>query len=292
MGVVFDFSYAHGPVVAVLLRHKPGELCDGVMAYAGCNDTGKNITKNELHGLLNAGYRVGLVIENNATDAIGGHATGVAQGGAILAAAQALDYDWRHCVLSGGYDTDAHPGDYRALDAYMAGFASIVPVPGYYGDSDSIDYIHQHSGRNWFYWQSESGSFSPKHPTPNAHLWQQYNDPRSHGLDVDVNDVLRTPLPLMSKEKDVDLNNPADVAKLTQIVGDAVFHRAVIAATKTSAAVDFGMIVRGDHARSVALTPQALTTALAAKLAGKTGLTQADVQSAVEAVFAQAGGQA
>lgn len=197
---IVDFSFAHATVTPAALAKLDG--CIGGIAYAGCNDSTKNITKAQLHALLDAGFQMGLVIENVATDAIGGAAVGTAQGKAIVAAAKALGYDWQNCVLVGGYDTNAHAGDYAELLAFEKAFAAQAPVPGYYGDSDSIDYLHTHGSVDWLFWQSDSGSFSPKNPTPNAHLWQQFNDPRAAGLrsSVDVNNILRTPLHLMGED--------------------------------------------------------------------------------------------
>lgn len=195
MRFIFDASFGHAQITPKALS---GAGADGVILYAGCNDATKNATKAEVQALLAAGFLVGLVIENFATDAAGGAAVGTAQGKAILAAGKALGYDVDNCVLFGGYDADSHPGDDAGLLAYMEAFAAQVPVPGYYGDSDSIDFLHaRHPG--WIFWQSDSRSFSPLNPTPNAHLLQLFNDGRANGLPVDVDLVERTPLRLMGE---------------------------------------------------------------------------------------------
>lgn len=204
MAVVVDFSFAHAQVTPNALRRVPGAV--GGIGYAGCNDRTKCITKTELQALLAAGFQVGLVVENGAEDALQGAAVGTAQGRAILADAKDLGYDWRNSVLFGGADfNETTPGQYAATLAYMEAFAAVVPVPGYYGDSDSIDYLHAHHPE-WIFWQSDSRSYSPRNPTPNAHLWQQFNDPRAGALSsaVDINNLLK-PLPLMGAEM-----NPAD----------------------------------------------------------------------------------
>jgi hypothetical protein len=205
--VIFDGSFGHAEITPAALKPTGA---DGVILYAGCNDARKNATKAEIQALLAAGYQVGLVVENVASDAIGGAAVGAAQGAAILAGAKSVGYDWRNCVLFGGYDTDSHSGDWARLLAYMEAFAVKVPVPGYYGDSDSIDYLHARHP-DWIFWQSNSRSFSPLNPSPNTHLQQLYNDPRAHGLPVDVNIVRRTPLRLMGE--DMPLTD-ADIAKI------------------------------------------------------------------------------
>jgi hypothetical protein len=202
--VIFDGSFGHAEITPAALKPTGA---DGVILYAGCNDARKNATKAEIQALLAAGYQVGLVVENVATDAIGGAAVGAAQGAAILAGAKSVGYDWRNCALFGGYDTDSHSGDWARLLAYMEAFAVKVPVPGYYGDSDSIDYLHARHP-DWIFWQSNSRSFSPRNPSPNTHLQQLYNDPRAHGLPVDVNIVRRTPLRLMGEDMPLDPNDP------------------------------------------------------------------------------------
>lgn len=179
----------------------------GVIAYAGCLRLDKNVSKARVQDWLDSGLMVGLVVEDFAADAIGGESIGRDQGRRLGDAADALGYDVDNCFLAGGYDTDAHPGDYSHLSDYMHGFSAEIPVPGYYGDSDSIDYLAAH-GHDLINWQSSSKSFSPLNPTPNAHFIQRYADPRAHGLDVDVNDVLRTPLHLMGEE---DMATPEEI---------------------------------------------------------------------------------
>lgn len=194
---VFDLSFGWPTITGDKILRAGAA---GVIGYAGCLRTDKNVSKARFQDWLDSGLMVGLVVEDYAGDAIRGAVVGREQGKRIADAAASLGYDVANCVLSGGYDTDAHGGDYGHLADYMHAFAQEVPVPGYYGDSDSIDYLHGHGGADWFFWQSSSASFSPRNPTPNAHLHQQYADPRSHGLDVDVNDVLKTPLRLMGEE--------------------------------------------------------------------------------------------
>ncbi len=192
---IYDASFGHAQMTPAALK-PTGSI--GVILYAGCADSRKNTTGDEVRALLDAGFQVGLVIENFATDAIGGASVGDAQGSAILAAAKDLGYAAGSCVLFGGYDTDSHEADWPKLLAYMEAFAKHVPVPGFYGDSDAIDFIHARHP-DWIFWQSDSRSFSPLNPTPNAHLLQLFNDSRAHGLPVDV-DLVERPLPLMGAD--------------------------------------------------------------------------------------------
>lgn len=220
---VWDFSFAHATVTRELVaaaeagRHP----CIGGIAYAGAHDTAKNITKTELRDLLAAGYAMGLVIEDIATDAIGGFEIGREQGRRLVDAAAAMDYDVANCVLFGGYDTDAHPGDYRHLAAYMGGFHVAVPHAGYYGDSDSIDFMFNR-GRRYVNWQAAASSWSPKDPTPNAHLWQQVGGmPKAFAGDVDVNFVRIQPLQLMGEQEMPTAKDIVDELMGRHIWGDA-----------------------------------------------------------------------
>jgi hypothetical protein len=214
--IILDASFGHAEMKPTEVK-KTGAA--GIILYAGCNDTRKNATKAEVQALLAAGIQVGLVIENVNTDARGGASVGDAQGRAIVAGAKAVDYDWQNCVLFGGYDADSHPADWPHLLAYMEAFAKHVPVPGYYGDSDSIDYLHARHP-DWIYWQSDSRSFSPLNPSSNTHILQMFNDPRAHGLPVDVNVLYRSHLRLMGDKMQLDPHDPVILDLKKQIAAN------------------------------------------------------------------------
>lgn len=199
---VLDYSFGHAELTPAKMTALGAE---GGIAYAGCDLLAKNITLAEFTALIKAKKLMALVIENFAADALQGAPAGDKHGRNLLAAAHALGYDADNCVLFWGYDTDSHPDDWPKILAAMEAFATHIPVPGYYGDSDSIDYLHARHP-HWVYWQSDSRSFSPKNPTPNAHLLQLYNDPRAHGAPVDVNNVNRTPLRFMNEALFEDAN--------------------------------------------------------------------------------------
>lgn len=173
----------------------------GVIVYTGCDDTTKNVGQARFDDYLAAGLWAALVIENAEHDLANGTAAGQRLGAHVLAAADQLGYDAARCVLFVPADFNAvTPADYAAILAGWDGYAGEVPVPGYYGDSDSMDQLWAHAARPPVVnWQSDSASYSPEHPSPHAHLWQQFGDPRSGGLQLDVNDVLRTPLHFMGE---------------------------------------------------------------------------------------------
>lgn len=213
MAFVLDYSSGHAELTPAKMKALGSA---GGIAYAGCDYTAKNIAPAEFKALVDAGFLMALVIENFADDALQGAAAGEKHGRNLLTAAQALGYDIANCVGFWGYDTDSHPDDWPKIRAAMEAFAKFIPVVGYYGDSDSIDYLHK-PHPNWVYWQSDSLSFSPLNPTPNAHLLQRYNDPRAKGAPVDVNNVLRTPLRFMNENEDHKMADGLSAKALAQI---------------------------------------------------------------------------
>lgn len=195
MTFIVDASFGHAAVTPDAMRRIGAS---GAILYAGCSDPTKNATAAEVHALLDAGFSVGLVIEETATALRGGYDVGLAHGRAIVAAARAMSYDVDGCVLYASGDWNTQGSDLDAVSAAMHGFASVVPVPGYYGNSYAIDRVVA-QGHARFGWQSDSASFS-NGASANAHLLQRYNDPRAGGLPVDVNDIARTPLGLMGDD--------------------------------------------------------------------------------------------
>jgi hypothetical protein len=288
---VFDLSFSWPTITGSKLV---AAGAGGVIAYAGCLEVTKNVSKERVQDWLDSGLMVGLVVEDFAGDAIGGEQVGRDQGKRLADAADARGYDVPNCVLAGGYDTDAHPGDYRHLAEYMHGFAAEIPVPGYYGDSDSIDYLATH-GPDLINWQSSSGSFSPLNPTPNAHLHQRYADPRAHGLDVDVNDVLRTPLRLMGE----DMLDPQDVIdqlllpKNAKALGTALEPAIERALRKTVVDGKGGTMAQYVRQIRAALDPKQIADEIAAQLPAGHGATAdqiaAKVDERLRAIFADAG---
>lgn len=251
--VVADYSFAHATCTPARLGKVDG--LTGVIPYAGCLNDAKNITKSEFDALIAAGINVALVVEDLPGDIAKGASYGTAQGKRILASAKALGYDYENCPLIAGYDTDARgSADYEAILRGMEAFAAVVPFPGYYGDSDSIDYLHARHP-DWFYWQSESQSFSPKNPTGHAHIWQQYNDARARraglGSSIDINIVLK-PLPFMGETMALTADDCEKIANhvwdhkrktgdgqditMARYLGDARSH-AITAAQKADTAV-------------------------------------------------------
>lgn len=204
MTFVADVSFDSASMTGAILTSLG---CSGVIGYAGCADTAKNVSKATFEDWLAHGLQVSLVIENGATD-MANPANGAPMGHAILTAAQALGYDVANCVLWASADFDVPPGSktLAAVDECMAAFSGVVPNGGLYANSYAIDYSW-HSGSAVKWWQSDSKSFS-NGTSVHAHLQQQFNDPRAKGQPIDVNDILRTPLGFMSltsKEPDVSL---------------------------------------------------------------------------------------
>lgn len=195
MPIIVDASFGHAQITPKALKRI---AASGAILYAGCNDARKCCTKAELHALLDAGYEVGLVIENNTQDMRDGHAVGVTYGRNIATAAKRLGYDLERAVLYTAADWDVTGLQVDEVDAFMTGFRSEVPVPGIYGDTDALDYVAG-KGHALGFWQTNAMSWSHNKTSPHAHLQQRWNDPRAKGLPVDVNDVVRGPLYLMGE---------------------------------------------------------------------------------------------
>jgi hypothetical protein len=180
-----DASKAHATITP---RNLERVGASGAILYAGCDDTAKNCTAEEVHALLAGGYRVGLVIENGTTDMRMGTAVGDYLGWHLAKAAAELGYDLAHCVGYTSADWNSRTQiDLDGIVAAMRAFGRHVPHPGIYGNSYAIAECFA-AGVAEFGWQSNSTSFSIG-SSPLACLYQRYNDPRAGGLVADVNDV-------------------------------------------------------------------------------------------------------
>lgn len=217
MTFIVDASFAHAQITPAALA-KIGAA--GAILYAGCDDTSKNTSKAELHALLDAGFAVGLVIENGAQDMAGGRSIGRQLGAAIVTAAKQLGYDWENSVLYTSADWDTRGATLEQVDAAMAGFGEHVPHPGLYGNSYALDHCTT-TGHAEFRWQSDSTSFS-NGPSRHAHLLQRYNDPRAGALRsaVDVNDIATTPLGLMGETMPLDADVKARFDQVDKEIAD------------------------------------------------------------------------
>lgn len=187
---IADVSYAWDEMTSAKLKEL-GAV--GVIGYAGCEDTAKNVGKARFEDWANSGLWVALVIENSGTSLLGGKAVGESQGSALVNAARNLGYDVDHCVLFASADWNSQSGsDLEAIQQAMVGFDSYVPVPGLYGNSYALNL------ENLEGWQDSSDSFS-NGLSGAAQLKQNYNDPRAGGNQIDVNDVIKQPLHFMGE---------------------------------------------------------------------------------------------
>lgn len=199
---IADFATQYQSVSAAMLKAAGFAGC---IVYAGCNNTAKNCSKARFDEYVNAGLLVGLVIENGATDALGGYNVGRAQGQAILAAAKALGFDYKNGMLATGADWNSTGHEATVVD-FARGFASIVSPasmqPGFYGNYKAIDAVARAKFANVF-WQSESKSYSPEGLHPRATFEQIYgiNPGQATNPTVDTNLVHGTVVPLMNSKE-------------------------------------------------------------------------------------------
>lgn len=214
---IADLSYGHNAVTGAQLA---AGGCVGAIAYAGCDDPGKNATRANVDDWLSHNLWLSLVIENGAADLLtGGAPEGARQARNVLAGAAALGLDPAMFAIFTAADWDTSNGQLGAADAGFEAFAREVPVPGLYGNSWLIDYCKaQHHMRAG--WQSNSSSFSYG-PSPAANLLQRYNDPRAAGLPVDASDIQITPVGMLGETlMQVDLT-PAALAAVANAAATA-----------------------------------------------------------------------
>ena len=271
MSWVADLSYAWSTLTGAVLRSLGA---GGVIGYAGCDDFRKNVSHDRVQDWITAGLWTGLVIENGPRDLASGAAVGAAHASKLIAAARMVDYDYQHCVLFTGADFDETAADYAGTLAGWNAFADTVPVPGYYGDSDSIDYLAAHAGRPPVVcWQSESGSFSPEHPSPHAQVWQRFNDSRAQGHALDVNDILSLPLYMMGENMETDLT-PAAVSAVTASVKTMLLAGGVLQDLNTQTRQLEAWLTSNIVARLQALTPASFAAELVKVLPSGVTLTE------------------
>lgn len=195
---IADVSFAHDGITGAVLTRLGAA---GAIGYVS-DDPDKNLTKEDLADLLGHGLLVGLVFEDSETDMRGGYQLGQQHGVTAVREATEIGYDWRNCVIFAADDVNTTQADWPTVLAYMTGFATQVPHPGYYGDQDSIDWLTTRIPGLWC-WQSSSLSFGMG-ISRNAHLVQRYDSPRAQSLKLDVNDIQRTGVPFMGDDMFTD----------------------------------------------------------------------------------------
>lgn len=281
MNWIADMSFAHDDVTgAILAAHD----VPGVIGYVSDNPR-KNLTKANLADQLGHGRLVGLVFEDSTDDMRGGAISGDHHGATALAQGLMIGYDVRNCVIFAADDENTSPADWPTVLAYLDAFAGHVPVPGYYGDQDSIDWLAPQRP-HWFYWQADALSWGAG-ISRNAHLVQRYNDPRVAGLPLDASDIQRPGVPFMGD----DMFTDADRATLNGIASQILSPSGFLARFGVNLSKVAGQIEQAEHldvaaqltALRAALTvtpgtdgsgddPHALADAVAAEFAQRLGI--------------------
>lgn len=204
-----DVSFGHSTVNYVYLATKGASFVVGYVS----DHPEKNLTAADLHKIRSAQLIDLIVFEDTVTDMTEGAAGGHRHGATANEQAAALGYDrWAKPIFAAN-DRDAHPADFETILAYMEAFAAHVPLPGYYGDQDSIDFLAARHP-DWTYWQSDSTAFGTG-ISRHAHIMQRYADSRVAGLPVDANDVQIAGIPWLGD----DMFTDTDRAMLTKMAG-------------------------------------------------------------------------
>lgn len=188
--IIADVSFAHEVATGAALVALG---ISGVIGYAGCNDTRKNVPPARYADWLANGLEVGLVIENAATDMNLGAATGAAQGKAIAASARALGHTGLVLTSADWNVSSAQVANVIAAQSAFEANVGNLP-PGIYSNQRTLDAWWAVNPRT-ILWQSDSTSFS-NGTSIHAHAQQLYNDPRAKNLsaDIDISSVLKTPM--------------------------------------------------------------------------------------------------
>lgn len=193
MTLVVDLSSAWPSMSAAVLKPKG---IAGVIAYAGCDATAKNVQGYRVKDWLDNKLMVGLVVENFADDLKKGAAEGARQGANLAAAAGLLGYDVTKYVGFLSADWNVPENLYATVAAACDGARPHLPVLGLYGPGPLLDWLLER-GHIDVAWNSESLSFGAQ--SKHAVMCQVYNDARVTGMPVDANNVTNLPLRLLGE---------------------------------------------------------------------------------------------
>lgn len=180
MGKVGDLSWAR-PGGAALKQHG----FEGVMRYFS-NDTGKNLSHDELVDYLTNGLGVGVVWESTANRGLSGAAGGTVDGQTALAEAKAIGYTGK---IYAAYDFDANDAQKPVLAEYQKAFDAVVGGAGRagYGGYWVIKYLFDNNLID-FGWQTVA--WSGGNVDERACLLQDATN--DFGGQVDNNQVLKS----------------------------------------------------------------------------------------------------
>lgn len=154
----------------------------GVMRYFS-NDTGKNLSHDELLDYLNNGLDVGVVWESTATRGLSGAAGGAADGAEALRQAQAIGYTGK---IYAAFDFDANDGQKPILAAYQDAFSEATQgrSRAAYGGYWVVKYLFD-NGHIDYGWQTLA--WSGGQIDSRVQLYQ--NGANEFGGQVDDNDI-------------------------------------------------------------------------------------------------------
>lgn len=211
MSWIADVSFGHDAMTGALLA---AHGVPGVIGYVSDHPE-KNLTKANLADLLAHDLAVGLVFEDTVDDMHSNPPLGHGHGVTAFNEARAIGYDAQNCVIFAADDRNTGPDDWPAVLAYMDAFAQSVPVVGYYGDQDSIDWLYTRRP-HWLYWQSDSTSFGTG-ISAHTDLIQRYNDPRVASLPLDASDILTHRVPFMGDDMYTQTDRDRDTRMAGQL---------------------------------------------------------------------------
>lgn len=179
-----DWAYGR-PDPKLLRANGFGFVC----RYVSTKDNKKNLTPSEVAAYLAAGLGIVVVFERSADRAKGGTPSGLADGKAAKAQADALGLPTDRPIYA-AVDYDVLPGDVDVVVAYLEGFGqAVAPHPcGVYGGWRVVDAAAS-AGVARYFWQA--GAWAAGNGThPRAHLRQRAKTVTVDGVTCDLNDAI------------------------------------------------------------------------------------------------------
>lgn len=160
-----------------------------IIGYVSQDNTGKNLTADDVARIHAANMAVAFVYEYNPSSALGGYSQGVIDGRIALAHLQSLGAPTGVACYSASTDFDVQPGQYSVCLAYETGFAGVLLAAGYragaYTGYSFAQYLASHNYAG-FIWQTYAWSHGAW--LASAALRQTKNGVSVAGSNVDIDE--------------------------------------------------------------------------------------------------------
>ncbi len=173
-GVDYAYGRPAGNALAALGKHF-------VVRYA--TPDRKGITAPEVTNLHAAGLSIALYYEMGAEAMRGGYSQGVTDATNAQKVIQSAGLP--NLPVYAACDWEAVPADYPTIDAYLAGFASVLGLSrtGIYGSASLIAHVQAANTATWF---AQTAAWSYSRVVGGIHLYQYLNGQTVAGITADL----------------------------------------------------------------------------------------------------------